>query len=84
MYSGTGFADLVTVQYLSHIVGSFVVVDLIRQEVVLGEVRMGCFRLLVRNQRDFAIQLLESSKGFLEGCEALSRDGVSFWPARAS
>ena len=49
MYSGTRFADLVTVQYLSHVVGSFVVIVLIRQEIIVGEVCMGYLQFLVRS-----------------------------------
>jgi len=40
-----GFADFVTVQYLIHVIDSFVEIVLTPQEVVLG-VRMGCLQFL--------------------------------------
>ena len=47
--SRTRFVDFMKFQYLSHVVGSFVVIILSRQKVVLSEVRMGCLQFLVRN-----------------------------------
>jgi len=68
--SGMGFVDFVTVQYLSHIVGSFVETVLTCQEVVLDKVCMGYLQFFVRSERNFAIQLLASGEGLFESCEA--------------
>ena len=76
--SGMGFVDFVTVQYLSHIVGSFVETVLTCQEVVLDKVCMGYLQFFVRSERNFAIQLLASDERELQGVAASSMARVTY------